>query len=317
MIRLTMLIVGLFVGFPAMAQEYPKKQPIKIIVPFNPGGLTDLLARITAEFLQRRMEQAVVVENRPGASGAIAADYVSKAAPDGYTLMLTAADIAVLPAVRNNLPYKLDEFTYLTKFWTTGTMIVVGPRSAISTAQELIAQLKANPGKLRYGSTGVASLNHLGTAKLEGALGAKGVHVPYSGAAPVQNDLLAGTIDFYTGASLPFPANLKVLAPAGTRRHGSYPDLPTLEELGYKNASYDAWFGLIGPPKLSKPIVDRLNAELRALYKDPEAIAKFKNSAKEVPDENLLVGEDFRQYVLQENKTWREVAEREKITVQQ
>lgn len=315
--RFILIMAVVLAAMPAMAQEYPKKQPIKIIVPFNPGGLTDLLARITAEFLQRRIGQAVVVENRPGAAGAIAADYVAKAPADGYTIMMSAADLAVLPAVRNNLPYKLEEFTYLTRFWTTGTMIVVGPKSPVSSIAELISHMKANTGKFRYGTTGVASLNHLGTAKFESSVGVKGVHIPYAGAGPIYTDLLAGNIDFYTGGSLPFPETLKVLAPAGTKRQVSYPNLPTLAELGYKNASYDAWFGVIAPPNLPKSIADRLNAELRAVYKDPEAIAKFKSSAKEVPDENLLVGEDFRQRVLQENKNWKEVADREKIVVQQ
>ena len=300
----------------AMAQDFPQKRPVKIVVPFSVGGLTDLLARITAEFLQKRLGQAVIVENKPGAAGAIAADYVAKSPADGYTLMMSAADLAVLPAVRANLPYKLEDFTYLTRFWTTGTMIVVGPKSQFSTLAELIAYMKANPGKVVYGTAGVGSLNHLGTLKFEGAVGVKGLHVPYPGAQPVYGALQEGSLDFYTGASLPFPDSLKVLAPAGSRRHPAYPNLPTLEELGFKGASYDAWFGIIAPGNLPKPVADRINAELRAVYQDPEAIARFRKATQEVPDPNLLVGDSFRNRVLQERKTWKEIADREKVVLE-
>nr|WP_244627109.1 tripartite tricarboxylate transporter substrate binding protein [Microvirga tunisiensis] len=301
----------------AFAQGFPSEKPIKIVVPFNPGGLTDLLGRITADFLQKRLGQAVVVENRPGASGAVAADYVAKAPPDGYTLMLTAADLAVLPAVRNNLPYSLEDFTYLTRFWTAGTMIVVGPNSPVSSMKDLADEMKKNPGRVRYATTGVASLNHLGTAKLLSAIGVRAVHIPYTGQGPIQTDLLGGVVDFYTGASVPFPNNLKVLAPAGTTRNPAFPNLPTLKELGYENATYDAWFGVIAPAHLPEPIAAKLNDELRAVFTDPQAIAKFRDAAKQEPDKDLLVGEAFHKHVIEQTSLWKSVAEKENITVQQ
>jgi len=316
MLRYLLAAVALFTSLPTTAQEFPRRQPIRIVVAFNPGGLTDLLARITAEHLQRRIGQAVVVENRPGAAGAIALSYVARAPADGYTLMVTAADIAVLPALRSNLPYRLEDFTYITRFWNTGTMIVVAPQSPITSAQDLIAQLRSDPGRPRFGTTGVGSLNHLGTARFVGAVGGAGTHVPYAGAAPIYTDLLAGTIDFYTGASLPFPNTLRVLAPAGSRRSVAFPNLPTLEELGFPNASYDAWFGVIGPPNLPAQIVERLGAELRAVYQDPDSIARFRQMTGEIPEEAPLVGDAFRQRVLQENLTWKEIAERNRISVE-
>jgi len=311
------LWIGATQGAPAMAQEYPKKQPVKIVVAANAGGLTDVLGRITAEFLQRRLGQAVVVENRPGASSAIGADYVAKSPPDGYTLYLAGAELAVIPALRNNLPYKFEDFTYLTRFWTTIPLMVVGPKSTFSSPAELIAYMKANPRKLRYGTPGVGSLNHIGTAMFEGSTGVKGVHVPYTGIAPIYTDLLAGNIDFAMGATPPFPDALKVLGPAGTKRHAAYPNLPTLEEAGYKNASHDAWFGVVAPPNLPKPIAERLIADLSAVFKDPEAIAKYQSATKSVPDANPLIGEDFKKRALEENKNWKAVADREKIVVQQ
>ena len=304
-------------ALPAMAQEYPKKQPIKIIVAFNAGGLTDVLARITAEFLQRRMGQAVIVENRAGASGAIGADYTAKAAPDGYTIYLSAPEIAVLPATRTNLPFKSEDFTYLIRPFTTMPLIVVGPKFPASSTAELIAYMKTNPGKVRYGTPGVGHLNHLGTAIFESAVGVKGAHIPYTGIAPIYQDLLAGNIEFTTGATPPFPDALKVLGPAGTMRHPLYPNLPTLAEQGYKNASHDVWFGFVAPPHLPKPITDRLITELGALFKDPEAIAKFQSAGKITPEANPLIGDAFGKQVLDENKNWKIVVEREKIVVQQ
>ena len=313
----SLLVGAALVTFPAIAQEFPKKQPVKIVVAFNAGGLTDVLARITAENLQRRLGQAVVVENRPGASGAIGADYVAKSPPDGYTLYLSAPEVAVLPAVRSNLQFKSDDFTYLIRGFITPPLIVISPKLPVSSPAELIAYMKANPNKVRYGTPGVGHLNHLGTAMFEAAAGVKGVHIPYTGAAPIYTDLVAGNVDLYMGATQPVPDAIKVLGPVGTSRHPAYPNLPTLAEIGVKNASHDAWFGFVAPPNLPKPIADRLIAELSAVFKDPEAIAKYQSATKIVPDVDPLTGDAFKKQVLEENKAWKAVVEREKIVVQQ
>jgi tripartite-type tricarboxylate transporter receptor subunit TctC len=175
--------------------------------------------------------------------------------------------------------------------------------------------MKANPGKVRYGSTGVGAVVHLAVAMFEASAGVKGTHIPYTGSAPIFQDMLAGNVEL-TQASQPFPEGLKILGVAGTKRHSAYPDLPTLDELGIKNASWDVWFGLVGPPNLPKPIADRLITELSAVFKDPEAIAKYTAAAKYGPEPNPLTGEAFKKQVLEENKTWKAVAEREKIALQ-
>jgi tripartite-type tricarboxylate transporter receptor subunit TctC len=305
------------IASPAMAQEYPKKQPVKIVVAANAGGLTDALARITAEFLQRRLSQAVVVENRPGASATIGADYVAKSPADGYTLFLAGPEQAVVPAVRSNMPYKLEDFTFLTRPFVVQPLVMVGPKSSISSIEELVAYMKANPGKARYGSTGVGAIVHMGTAMFESAAGVKGVHVPYPSIAPTYTDLLAGNIDFVIGGTVPFPEGLKVIGSTGTKRSPAFPDKPTLEELGYKGAGWDVWFGFVAPPKLPKPIQDRLLTELDAVYKDPEATSKFNAAAKASPETNPLTGEAFKKQALEELKNWKTVAEREKVVVQQ
>jgi tripartite-type tricarboxylate transporter receptor subunit TctC len=312
-----LLLSAAQIASPAMAQEYPKKQPVKIVVPVPAGGLTDAIARVTAEFLQRRLGQAVVVENRPGASSTIGSDYVAKSPPDGYTLLLVGAELAVLPAVRSNLPYKLEDFTFLTRPFVIQPLVVVGPKSPISSVDQLVTHMKANPGKVRYGSTGVGAIVHMASAMFEGAAGVKGVHVPYGGVAPAYTDLLAGNIDVILGGTVPFPEGLKVLSSTSTNRSPAFPDKPSLAEVGYKNATWDVWFGLLAPANLPKPIQDRLLTETDAMYKDPEVVAKFNAVVKASPEANPLTGEAFKKQALEEQKNWKTVAEREKVVVQQ
>ena len=150
------LVIGAtLAALPALAQEFPGKQPIKIVVGFNAGGLTDVLARITAEFLQRRLGQSVVVENRPGASAAIAVDFVAKSPADGYTLYMSAPELGVLTAVRSNLQFKSEDFTYLIRPFVTPPLILATAKLPVASPTELIAHMKANPGKVRYGTPGV------------------------------------------------------------------------------------------------------------------------------------------------------------------
>ena len=157
----------------------------------------------------------------------------------------------------------------------------------------------------------------MGSAMLEGATGVKGVHVPYTGIAPVYTDLLANSIDVTFGGTYPFPDGLKVLGTVGSRRSAIYPNAPTLEESGIKGATWDVWFGFLAPPKLPKPIADKLIAEIQAVINDPAAIEKYKAATKGTPEANPLVGEAFKKQALDETKAWKAVAEREKIVVEQ
>jgi tripartite-type tricarboxylate transporter receptor subunit TctC len=309
-------IGGALAALPATAQEFPKKQPIKIIVGANPGGGSDVMARITAEFLQKRLGQSVIVENKPGAGAAIAVDHVAKAPADGYTLLFIATELVVVPAVRNNLPYKFDELTYLISGFSFQPLMLGSPKFPISTTAELVAYMKANPGKVNYGSTGVGAIVHMGISMFESAAGVKGVHVPYTGIAPVYTDMLAGNIEI-TEATPPFVDGLKVLGGVGPKRNPAYPDIPTLEEIGIKGASWEIWFGFVAPPNLPKPIADKLIAEIGAVFKDPEAIAKYLATAKIAPETSPLTGEAFRKKAIEDYKAWKAVVEREKIVVQQ
>ena len=299
----------------ALAAEFPLKQPIRIVVGANPGGGTDVLARITAEALQRRLGQPVVVLNKPGAGASLAVDQVAKAAPDGHTLLLIFNELVALAAVRNNLPYKVDELTFLIRPFTYQPMLFGSPKKPYASATDLVAAMKANPGNIKYGSTGVGAVIHLGLAMFESATGTKGLHVPYTGIAPVYQDLLAGTIDFAEGTP-PSLDGVKALASVGPKRSHLFPNVPTLEEMGIKGATWEAWSGFLAPPNLPKPIADRLIAEIDAVIKDPETIAKYQASGKVTPDAQPLTGEAFKKAALDELKRWKVVVDREKIVIE-
>ena len=300
---------------PAIAQDWPTKQPIKIVVPVPPGGGTDALARITAEFLQRRLGQTVIVENKPGASSTIGADFVAKSAPDGYTLLVTGAEFAVVPTVRA-VPYRIDQFTYLYRAITVPSMIVVGPKSSYKSFSELVAAMKAKPGEIKYGSTGIGAIVHVGVSMFEGAAGVKAQHIPYSGIGPVFQDLLGGTSLDFTMGSGPYPEGIKPLVSGGSKRSSAYPDLPTLDELGIRDAAWDVWFGFLAAPNLPSRVADRLTAEIGAVMRDPDAIAKIQAVFKAAPDKEPLTGDVFKKQTLDESKKWKAVVDREKIVAQ-
>jgi tripartite-type tricarboxylate transporter receptor subunit TctC len=299
---------------PAMAQQFPAKQPIKIIVPVPAGGPTDVMARITAEFLGHRLGQVVIVENKPGASSTIGAGFVARSPADGYTMLFMGGEFSVVPAVRN-VPYNLDSFTYLVRPFTISSVLVASPKFPVSSVQDLVAKMKANPGQVRYGTTGIGAIIHLGMAMFESGAGVKGLHVPYQGIAPVYQDLLSGTVDI-TETVPPMPDGFKVLAATGKKRNPTYPDVPTLEEAGIKNATWDSTFAFYAPANLPKPIADRLISEITAVVKDPAAIAKYKAAINTVPDTEPLAGEAMKKQVLEDYKMWKTVVEREKIVPQ-
>lgn len=194
-------------------------------------------------------------------------------------------------------------------------LLIGSPSLQAKTPQELVALMKASPGRVRYGTAGVGGVMHLAVVQLESSAGVKAAHVTHTGVAPVIQDMLGGNIEFAM-TSPPIPDGLKVLGTFGSVRNPLYPDAPTMKEAGYDNAVLDVWFGVYGPPGMPKAVVDRLTAELQAILRDPEALARYR-AAKNVPPANPMTGEAFRASVVNAIKHWTTVVEREKITLPQ
>jgi tripartite-type tricarboxylate transporter receptor subunit TctC len=275
---LTLLAAAMFAAAaPAVAQPaYPTK-PIRLVVPFPPGGTTDLLARAVAEKLGAALGQAVVVDNRGGAGGAIGANEIARAAPDGYTIgMATASTHAINPVLQPKLAYDaVADFTPIALVAEVPNVMIVNPNVKAANAQEFLALLRAQPGKLSYASPGSGSVGNFMGEAFKSAARVYMVHIPYRGAGPALNDFLAGTVDVMFDnlpTSLPHiqAGKARALAVASPQRVAVLPNVPTFAELGLAAANTPAWFGIVGPAKLPEPVVKRLNDALVKILAAPD-----------------------------------------------
>jgi tripartite-type tricarboxylate transporter receptor subunit TctC len=264
-----LLLVALALPAGALAQPYPDK-PIRLVVPFPPGGSADVVARSVAQAMGRGLGQPVVVENKAGADGIIAGEAVMKSAPDGYTLLLaTNTGFNAAPLLHRSVPYNpVADFTPVGKVGNFGFFVFVNDTVPARDLAQLLDYARAHPGKVTYGSGNSTSI--IATARLAQQAGVKLVHVPYKGDAPMTLDLLAGRVNMAiaTGTLLPHAKDgkLRVLATLLPQRAGLLPDVPTLPEAGAEQMPMTPWAGIFGPAKMPKPIADRLARELtRAL----------------------------------------------------
>ena len=263
---------------------YPER-PIRLIVPSTPGSGPDAVARILATRLTAILGQQVVADNRAGANGVLASEMVARAAPDGHTVLMTSGGHTINPHIYRKLPYDtLADFTPITRFVTTGGLVVVvTPKFAARTVQHLIELAKAEPGKLSFASAGVGNLTHLAGEMFNMMAGVRIVHVPYKGGGPAVIDVIGGQVPlmFASGAaSIPHvkAGRLRALAFTGVKRSDQLPDVPTVAESGLKGYEAIGWYGLYGPARLPRPIVDRLHAVTREAVRHPEtskALAQF------------------------------------------
>jgi len=272
-----MAVASLCVSAPSWA-KYPDR-PIRIVVAYPPGGTGDLVARVVADGLKSRLGTTVVVENQSGASGSIATAAVARAKPDGYTILLAGnALFAILPHVRKVAYDPVKDFTPIANISEAMRVLAVHPTVPVKTLAEFIAYAKQNPGKLNFGSAGIGSTLHVMTESFRNAVGIDAVHVPFRGSSPATQALLAGNIQFLidTGA-IPHVEQgaLRGLAAVNDKRLPNLPDLPTLAELGYPNVRTSGWQALIGPANLPPEVVEVLNKNIAALYKDPAFLARL------------------------------------------
>jgi tripartite-type tricarboxylate transporter receptor subunit TctC len=259
----------------AMAQAWPSKS-ISLVVPFPPGGTTDVLARALAEKLQLSLGQPVIVESKPGAGATLGADYVVKSKPDGYTLLVGAVHHTIASSVYKKLPYDFQkDLAPVTTIALVPNVLVVNAATPVKNVTELVGLLKAQPGKHNYGSNGNGTAQHLIGTQFENMTGTEFSHIPYKGSGPLATDLLGGQITMSFDTVTPVLPHIKAgklrpLAVTTAKRSSALPDVPTLEEAGLKGFNIGTWFGVLAPAVTPKEIVARLNAEMVKIIQSPE-----------------------------------------------
>jgi tripartite-type tricarboxylate transporter receptor subunit TctC len=259
----------------ARAQDYPAR-PIKMVIAFPAGGPTDFVGRLLADKLKELLGQPVIIENKAGANGAIGADMVAKAAPDGYTLFLTTVGaVAITPNIRADMPYEtMRDFAPVSLVVNNTTVLVVSPGLPVSSAKDLAAMAKAKPDTYAFASTGLGSMPHLALELFQASAGVKFVHVPYRGAAPALTDLLGGQVtalfaDAPVLMSQIEAGKVKPLAAASGQRNPMLPNVPTLAEEGYPDTQADNWYGLLAPAKTPPAVIAKLNKAVHDALADP------------------------------------------------
>ena len=306
-------------GVPSWADDYPSRN-ITLIVPSPPGGGTDTQARILAPKLSQILGQTVVIENRPGASGNIGAQVVSKAAPDGYTLLAMISSHVINQFVLKSVPYNLDkDFVMISRTVTVPGVLIGNPSLPVKTLAELLAYLKANPGKVAFGSAGVGSLSHLIVELFEQDADVKLLHVPYRGTQPALNDTLSGQValdvpDLTIALEQIKARTVRPFGVTSGQRSPAAPDIPTLSEQGITGFNAVQWFGLCAPAGTPPAIVDELHAAVTKALNDPDVKARYVKLAM-TPEPSPSPAE-YAKFVHNEGVRWGKVVKDANVTAE-
>jgi tripartite-type tricarboxylate transporter receptor subunit TctC len=302
----------------ASAQAWPTKT-VAIVVPFPAGGTTDVLARAISNKLSAAIGQPVIVENKPGAGATLGADLVAKATADGHTLLMGAVHHTVASNYYKNLKYSFEkDFAPITTVALVPNVMTVSAKSPYNSVKEVIADAKANPDKLAYGSNGNGTAQHMIGTQFEMETGVKVLHVPYKGSAPLTTDLLGGqvTMSFDTITPvLPFikEGKLRALAVTTAKRSSTLPNVPTLQEAGVPNVAIGTWFGLLAPAATPKPVIARLNTEIVKIIQSPE----FKKQMADIGAEPIgNKPEDMAKQIKDETEKFARLVKDRKITLE-
>ncbi|TCT02227.1 tripartite tricarboxylate transporter substrate binding protein [Aquabacter spiritensis] len=323
MIRRTFLALAgaLLVLQPGLvgAQTSFPDRPVRIVVPFPAGGSNDVIARLLAQNLSEQWKQPVIVDNRSGAGGNVGAEAVVRAEPDGYTLLLAApGPLAINPSLFPHLAFNpLKDFAPIALVASVPIVLAVNPAVKANSVKELIALAKAEPGKLNFGSSGNGSTNHLAGELFKTMAGIDIVHVPYRGAAPAMNDLVAGHIPMmFDNMPAVRPqvqaGKIRALAVAGSQRSALFPELPTMSEAGVPGFDATAWFGLVAPAKTPADVLAILVDSTRKALESPEMAKKFADLGAEP---GTLTGPAFGRFLAAENAKWAKVVKDANVKV--
>ncbi|MBR0654725.1 tripartite tricarboxylate transporter substrate binding protein [Plastoroseomonas arctica] len=311
---------------PALAQAAWPNRTIRLVVPFTPAGTTDIAARILAERLTQRLGQNVIVENRPGAGGNVGTDVVAKAEPDGYSLvMCTISSSAINYTLYGaRMPYRPEELAAVGLLIRVPNAIFVHPSLPVRTLAELVDYVKARPGQLNIGSSGIGTSLHMTGELLKLDAGIDLTHVPFRGAGPMLQECIAGRIEVGVD-NLPSVIGhlrgglLRTLAVTTATRTPALPDVPTTAEAGFPRVEATAWFGVQGPARLPRPIIDRISTEMNAIIKEPETARRLLELGGMTPDLTPDGGtspDGFARFVAAEVEKWGEVVRRARVTVE-
>ena len=311
------LLIGWALPAHAQAQNYPNRL-IRILQGFPPGGNVDLIARILGAEMEKGLGQSIVIEAKPGLAGAIAAEAVAHADPDGYTLLVVPSAHPAYGALAKNVKYNVvDDFTWISVASFYPFMIAVRADSRFKTIKQLIDEAKAKPGLLKYGSAGTGSILHTTVELLGNQTQTKFLHVPYRGEAPAITGVLTGDVDFIAATTGPISSRVKsgefrALVVTGKTRWPDFPDVPTLSETVAPGFEVISWTGLAGPANLPKPIVDRLNAEVRKALAVPEVKQKLQAMGG---DPRATSPDEMKELVSRQYETWKKLAVEANISI--
>ena len=305
-------------ALPAVAGEAPyPTRPVRLIVPFAPGGGTDVTARYVATRLAERVAQPVVVDNRPAASGIVGADLVAKANPDGHTVLVVSVTFVISAALQKGLPYALSDFAPVTLLIASPLGLMLHPSLPAKNVSELVTYAKAHPGKLNYGSSGPGSIAHLSTELLNSMAGMRMTHIPYKGVAAyttaqLANEIQIGMSNMFSTQAHWKSGRLRLIAHAGAKRLDSMPDLPTIAESGVPGYEAIIWYGFMAPAKTPRAIVQKLNREIVALASTPDARQMFASQGNDVV---ANTPEAFAAVIRSEHAKWGEIGRRLGVTL--